>query len=172
MCAVIRWIPQKKTRIQRLWEVMLDLWQPSSRRCDPKTWGMVLGRKMCRQVPGGRLWMTAMDLHMGKRDMLEPGGPRWDRAKKWRFKPNIFIWRMCESGLWESWGSTCACMKGRGAGSSQPAWLRNSRDRRSNCLQSKPNCKESFRQHRVRVEDDRPMSSFQLPSPLATKGWK
>lgn len=64
------------------------------------------------------------------RDVLEPVGPRWDRAKKC-FEPIIFIWRMRESGVWESWGSTCACMKGRGAGSSQPAWLRNSRDRHS-----------------------------------------
>lgn len=47
-------------------------------------------------------------------------------------------------------------MHERERGREQPACLAQKQQRQApkRCLQSKPNCKECFRQHRVRVGDD------------------
>lgn len=164
--------PRKNTCSRRLREAILDLWQPSSRRCDPKTWETVLGGKMCRQAPGGRFWRTAMDPHMGKG---RPGacGTQMRQSKEMKFWACYHTWRMCESGVWESWGSTCSCMKGRGAGSSQPAWLRNSRDRRPSDA-SKVNPTVRSVSDSTEWELEMTASSSQLAlqtSPLSAKAW-
>lgn len=62
-----RCIHQEKPRSWGLWELPLDLQQPGSGRCAPKTREMGLRGEARRQAPQGRLWRTAMDLHMGRR---------------------------------------------------------------------------------------------------------
>lgn len=101
------------------------------------------GGQACRQAPRGRLWRTAEDPHTGRgRAGACRTQMRQRQAKKGSFEPIIFIWRKREPGEWESWGCTCACMKGREAESSQPARLRKRRGRGfRQCLLSKTNHK-------------------------------
>lgn len=90
---------KKKTCSRRVQKALLDLGQPSNRRCALKTgemgpWG---------EAPGGRLWRTAVDPHMGRGRAGACGTQmRQRQAKKGSFGPIIFIWRMREPGVWES----------------------------------------------------------------------
>lgn len=174
MHAVVSESREKKPCSQRLWEAILNLWQPNSRRCDPKTWGMMLDGKMCRQAPRERLWRTAMDLHMGK-GRAGACGTQMRQSKEMFWADYLHMENAWIRGVGEL--RIHMCMHERERGREQPACLAQKQQRQALkwCLQSKPNCEGSFRQHRVRVEDDRAMSSSQLvlqTSLLAAKAWK
>lgn len=91
---------------------------PERRGCE----GRCAGRHL--EEGSGRV----VDPYMGKGHTEDCGTQmRQRQTKKGSSEPIIFIRRMREPAVWERRECTCACMRGRGAGSSQPARLKQQR---------------------------------------------